>query len=905
MLKNYLPMYDKNKNINNYEEFNITIDKRENLHKIKTNVVVNDKLSPLKHQELISNMMRGVTPVDSLLVVHDLGTGKTCTSVNAIEKNFDDNMFGMKRAVILNRGKAVANNFINELVNKCTNKYRANNERAQKALWNKKYQFETFEIFAKKIKSMSDNAIINSYNNTFIVIDEVHNLLNEEALTYTEISRFLSLLPNKKVLLLSGTPVKDSPEDIVPILNLILAEKINQKTFKVEYYDSTGNLKPSFKNKILGKVSYLISPIPEIPIVNMGHHIFDLKKFKVVTHTMSKFQSDVYLKAFEYDKQSGGVYNNSRQSIRFVYPDGSFGAKGYSTWIVDKKYKFKHQMRTELTKYGNDRDSILKRIHELSAKYFYIINSVLEADERGEKTLIYDDLVKGSGLIVLFLLLDFIGFKKARLLTAETNTVTEISNIQKMFNEDTTGSKISVLLGSRVISEGFTFLDVLHEHIVPHWNNTETMQVLARGVRLGSHNKILNMRPDAKIKIYRYVTLPITDKTKSIDYIMTKASEEKDIEINKVLEALKEASLTCHQFITRNGGKCDSRIVPSYQKPDVSNVYYGYTKYSDDKINNTNKIINHFKDNKFEHINILSKILEIPLPLLLEHLTNLVYDKIPFVTNFGVKCYLNRSRNMIFRVDSITRECDPYSSNYTNYLKPFVNFGKQDMFNHAVEIFVDSLDSYQNIQRMVEIAISIEMTKMKVKNNDYKNSILAIYNDKYNIDYENMSAIVWVNYEKTKIYRCLKQPRTSEPWNEWVDCEDVDDTIPNLQSLKSQNLKEFEKTMSAKGFKHYGLWNPVLNEFCVKNIETESVGKIAESTNKQDKRKMVSGKRCVNWSKKELIEIAKVNSLPVDDWDTWSSNINRIEICEELYNWFSKNNALTENRSCGVQNKKK
>ncbi|QIH04909.1 DEAD-like helicase [Dasineura jujubifolia toursvirus 2a] len=912
MLKNYLPFYNY-ENIGNYEEFEISINKQELINNKKNTSSNNGQnsdtmtLKPLKHQELISNLMRGITPINSLLIVHDLGTGKTCTAVYSIEKNFQESLFGMDRAIILNRGKAVANNFINELVNRCTNKYRANNVRSQNALWSKKYTFDTFEIFSKKIKQMTDLQIKTQFNNSFIVIDEVHNLLNEEALTYTEISRFINLLPNKKVLLLSGTPVRDTPDDIVPILNLILPEKIDQKTFRDKYYDKSGNLTTEFKNKILlGRVSYLASPVPEIPIKEIGTKIFNLSKFNVVSHIMSKFQTTVYAKAFELDKTSGGVYNNSRQAIRMVYPDGSYGTKGYSTYIIDKKYTMKQQLKTDLVKYGSDTESILKRISELSIKYYYIIKNVLEADSRGEKTLIYDDLVKGSGLIILYNLLTFIGFKKARLLTAETNTVTEISNIQKMFNEDTNGSKISVLLGSRVIAEGFTFLDVIHEHIVPHWNNTETLQVLARGIRLGSHQKTLLLKPKASVNIYRHVVLPgkfKTDppilQTESIDYIMVKSSEDKDIEINKVISAIKEASITCNQFNIRNGGKC---IMPKTNINSLidDNVNYGYQIYSDDNTVNINRVLDYFKTRYYEHINILSNNLKIRIPLLLNCLENIISKKISFLNSVGVICYLNRNRNIYFCVTEISNEDDVNCGYYSTKLKPFSTISKQEIFNQSVDMFVEDPSNDRNIQRTIEILVSLELTGTEIKNNEYKDYILNTYRDNYFIDKINNSAMVWTSESfNTGIYRCLNQPKTNRPWEEWINCEDTDGKLLELENAKKGKVVNFEKQMIERGMASYGLFNPSNKEFCIKHIISSE-----EQKTLKDKRNIASGKRCVNWSKPQLVEIAKNNNFPVKNYDEWMSQKRQL-MCRDLYNWFEEFNMIIEDKSCGVQQKRK
>lgn len=879
MFKNYLPLYEKEK-LNSYKEFGIVLEERE-----KVPLVIGQ---PMRHQELIGNLMKGVVePVESILLVHDMGTGKSCTAIHSIEQNIRDNVYGMERAIILNRGKAIMNNFINELVFKCTEVYNSSTEKTQKGLWSKFYTFDTFELFVKKIKDLSKDEILKKYNNTFLVIDEVHNILNDESNVYVEISRFISSITNKKILLLTGTPVRDSPEDIVPILNLILPEKINPNNFKTEYYDSKGNLNEKFKRKIFNKVSYLKSSIPEITIKNVGTKIFGLKKFNVVAHRMSDFQSNIYQLAYKKDFVSGGVYTNSRQASRFVFPDGSYGSEGYDKYVNGKKKIFKTIMKVELKKYGVDRDSILKRINELSVKYAYIITKVLEADKGGEKSIVYDDLVKGSGLIVFSMLLDFIGFKKYKLITSETTTTSEISKIQKAFNSDVKGENISVILGSRVIAEGFTFLDVMHEHLVPHWNNTETLQVVARGIRMGSHERLLQLNPNAFVSVYRHVSISNDDPKTSIDYLMTKLSEEKDIEISKIMEAIKESSLTCNAFKRRNGGKC---LAPQLDPIDNSNII---SSGSLSKLTIEN-ITSYFKIHYREKLKTLVDKLGVEKEVLIKYLHYFINDKIRFYSDKGVECYLNNHRDYYFRTENIRQEDDIYMSIYTEDLKPYTNETPTEMYEKALS-FLEDKDSNANIQRLIELAVTIKMYNLK-SNRKVVDEILHEFSDFWKINNENKEAVVWYHsaHEKAIKPMCLINPYSDKPWLEWGKCSK--EIKKDLTNNRLAENKQFEDSLREKNINYYGLVNPETKEFCIKKIRADN--------NNKDKRKIASGKRCENWQKNELLQIAKTELGENQDWDTWYLK-NRKDMCENMKELFKYKQLLVENKSCGVQTKRK
>lgn len=870
MFKFYLPYYKKN-NYNDYEEFNINCYKSDKSPKTFGIAMC--------HQELISNFLKGSTPVEGLLLVHDMGTGKTCTAIQSIEKNIQDNIYGMKKAIILNRGKAIMNNFINELVNKCTTNYQKN-----KNLWSKFYSFDTFEIFSKKISKYSDEYITKNFNNTFLVIDEVHNILNEQSNVYYEIYRFIHLLKNKKILLLSGTPVKDVPENFIPIINLLLdsTQRINIKTFKTDYYDSNGNLTNEFKKLIKNKVSYLKASESEIPIKESGALILDLKHIKVVSHKMSEFQNKIYLKAFNLDDTGMGIYNNSRQASRFVFPDGSYGHKGFEKYVNLKRMTFNYEMKNFLHKDGTDLESVLKAIGTLSVLYEYKIRCILKADKNKEKTIIYDDLVKGSGIIVFALLLKFCNFTKFRLLTAETTTTNNIINAQKKFNEDILGEEISVILGSKVIAEGFTFKDVLHEHVVPHWNNTETSQVLARGIRMGSHENIQKLKPNAFVTTYRHVVFPIKYVNTSIDYIMTKTSENKELAINKILDAIKESSITCRQFSDRNG-----TLLPtsSNEKKNYDNVI------STGNINKNliNKINNFYLNTTSAPINFLIETFNTNKEELLKTFEFLISNKISFVNNKGIKCYYNNYYDIFFITESIRTEHDFLMSYYTKDLKPIIQH--DTLYSDAIEYVTTNSD--KKIQRLLELSLTVKMLNLPVKNIQIIDDLLEEFKNYWSLTKDE--AAVWYLYEVSEASinpMCLISPETESPWLEWKPCHK--NFKDELFTKKFKELHDFENDLKNKNINYYGTHNPELNEFCVKNIV---------DITKEDKRKISGGKRCLNWKKDQLFNIAK-NELKMNrNWKEWSE-LNRIEMCEDIKQHFEENNLLKENKYCGIQNKK-
>ncbi len=90
----------------------------------------------------------------------------------------------------------------------------------------------------------------------------------------------------------------------------------------------------------------------------------------------------------------------------------------------------------------------------------------------------------------------------------------------------------------------------------------------------------------------------------------------------------------------------------------------------------------------------------------------------------------------------------------------------------------------------------------------------------------------------------LKSGYTARPlWNEWKICGKKERV--RVEKERSLIKKQYETDLG-----YYGLWNPKNNEFCIRDIRNQ--------TGKKDKRSIHSGKRCINWTKPALTELAAI-----------------------------------------------
>lgn len=243
-IEDFLPKYPNiNKSphdvINTYDdEFNNTIFRKKEFYDERLDVIENipsEKGTLMKHQRIISRFLSSHTLYDQLLLIHEMGSGKTCSAIGAIEEIKRESNT-IKGAYIFAGGETLLNNFVKELRDKCTSgEYLPEGhvvdgdskltegelKQRSRKLFEKYYHIKfgdkkhtTFQLFAKHLSELTNNEIITKYSNNIIVIDEVHNLREYEyddseikIGVYNQFHRFLHLIENSKILLLSGTPM--------------------------------------------------------------------------------------------------------------------------------------------------------------------------------------------------------------------------------------------------------------------------------------------------------------------------------------------------------------------------------------------------------------------------------------------------------------------------------------------------------------------------------------------------------------------------------------------------------------------------------------------------------------------------------------------------------------------------
>lgn len=472
----------------------------------------------------------------------------TFSTIGTIENAFSMTN-NINKAVVLLKNNRLLKEFRHELVYKATNgKYLPEDYESLSPeslsiritrLISERYILNTFEMFAKNINRLSNNEIRNKFSNSYIIIDEVQNLQSKEEtmgkkseiinknFIYHTLHNFLHTVNNSKILLLSGTPVRDNPNEIRNIANLLLPR--NNQIEK-----GTELNKGVLENCLRGYVSYVRIPPSNIKreiIFSVDSKNVGLDKIPVYFDVMSEFQTNIYISTYMSKKynisnfsfndprlkvknlgsfdeilddvekyeddedeiitEQGNItisrgftlYKELSQAINFIFPNRKFGREGFETNIISSNKRISSTSSRTVYRFKPEiRSTIKENLATYSQKFKNIVDSVQEPNKC---CFIYIESVSGSGAILLGLILELFGFKmfdgssnlstkekRYSILTGTTSLASETSNVLRNFNssDNMYGEYLKVIIGSKVLSEGFSLYHVQKVHIVmPHW----------------------------------------------------------------------------------------------------------------------------------------------------------------------------------------------------------------------------------------------------------------------------------------------------------------------------------------------------------------------------------------------------------------------------------------------------
>ena len=507
----------------------------------------------------IDNTIRGI------LLFHQIGAGKTCTSITIAEK------FKKKKNIIVILPAALIGNYIAELKSGCTNEEYITNAELQQI---KKLSIN--DDLYKKIMKKSDDRIFKYYtiysyhkfidlikekkiknlNNSLLIIDEVQNMISLNGTFYKLLYDIINKSINLNIVLLSATPMFDKPIELALTLNLLKQNLFEINKFNQEYMETISSNKGMyyqiinqnlFKNKIYNLISYYRGAPPQayptkiFSIVKCKMHNFQYKSYLTSLSDENNFIRGSF-KSIDILNMPQNFFLGPRMISNISFPNKSVGELGFSSFRGD------YLKMSNIGKYSIKFLKILQKINKSEGPIF-----------------VYSNFKEYGGIKCFINFLEYhgwknyktfgIGIKTFSIWTGEESQLIK-EEIKQVFNNklNINGNNIKIMLGSPSIKEGISLLRVEQVHILePYWNMSRILQIMGRAIRFCSHKDV----PKNKRYVQVFLYLAIYPNEKTIDQYIWSLAKKKSKLIEGFELLLKESAIDCKLFYERNNYKSD------------------------------------------------------------------------------------------------------------------------------------------------------------------------------------------------------------------------------------------------------------------------------------------------------------------------------------------------------------
>lgn len=453
------------------------------------------KLQPA--QVFLKNFISEGTPYRGILIFHGTGSGKTCASI-VIAERFHNRVKETGKKILIIASPNIQNEFTKTIFNfekettkgssrrvvQCTGriykigsdvKYLSTKQQETRIskMINEIYELTGRDRLRNKLlretgwngneDSLNDNIrkkIKEIYSDRVIIIDEVHNragMSDKDDKFPTTLRAIIGSAENIRLILMSATPMVNTPDDIMFPLNLLRLNDRRPTIPQRKIFKSNGDLTQGgeklLKEISKGYISYvrggdpprfpykLIPPettIPNPKYLFNGEKIPDNKKIKhtmVIKCPMDKFQYNTYFKSLKNELKGkiGGLLPGTSQAGDIVFPSlsdkyGVFGsdAFGDSRSNDHPLLEIKDGRGNISYKYSSFSEGFLlrKNIKKYSSKFASILDNIIGSVGI---SFVYSRFVT-SGITPLALMLEANGFepaiitgKERRLLQSKTN----------------------------------------------------------------------------------------------------------------------------------------------------------------------------------------------------------------------------------------------------------------------------------------------------------------------------------------------------------------------------------------------------------------------------------------------------------------------------------------------------
>ncbi|AAL69820.1 SPV081 putative early transcription factor VETFS [Swinepox virus] len=349
----------------------------------------------------------------------------------------------------------------------------------------------------------NDNIInyngLSRYNNAIFIIDEAHNIFGNNT------GELMTVIKNKNkipFLLLSGSPITNTPITLSNIISLMSDEDINfsdiiiqgKKVFQILLNEHGVNV---LKNILRGRISYYKMPDSDLPTIKYhGRNFLDTQ---VVYCHMSKLQERDYINVRKLCNNEMFEKNMNNVSLAVL---------GQLNLINNLDILFQEQDKelypnlkiSNGVLYGDELINL-----NISSKFKYFISKVTNL--KGKQFIYFSNSTYG-GLVIKYIMLsngysEYNGSQgtNPKLINGKAKTFAIVTSKMKSSLEDLLavynsssnddGSQIMFLFSSNIMSESYTLKEVRHIWFMTIPDTfSQYNQILGRSIRKFSYNDI-------------------------------------------------------------------------------------------------------------------------------------------------------------------------------------------------------------------------------------------------------------------------------------------------------------------------------------------------------------------------------------------------------------------------------
>lgn len=543
LLQDFLPTYpsipiEKNTDINESinEQFKTELSKFGEFKPELMNLFNKHNSNTKKYrysQLFIQRFLSQYTNYDRLLLFHYMGTGKSCAAVSVIENLKHNSTYN--GCLYISPSRRLNLNFKNEILKNCPSSTYYKSDKELKDF----YTFSTYKTFKNTKKS---------YDKYIIVLDEIHsympsisqlNSTNENTEIFNNLKYLIDKCTNCKILLLTGTPMKNSITDLQVILNLMLKDDIYERIKK--YFDICKQYEK--KNGIITQyddgeeeeaAEEEKTPDAETPDAEKEKNEYEKAIDKI------SLLSTGYISYYDVSETLNvrpKYINNEKLATKIVYPQtgpsfyadvmtetqgatytklltpliGQDSKLTPNALLQSRKYAVfskpdtttEEYILTELDNNKSDPDKFISILEKYSIVFARSIELLQQASQNHKKIFIYNEWINDlCGINFFTKILDILEYTdlskypgskaqyKGYIRLTGDNDDSVLKYINGTFNSEANfdGKKCICIIGSDASGTGYSFKDIRTVDIQTPWFNfAKLSQIIGRAIRYKSH----------------------------------------------------------------------------------------------------------------------------------------------------------------------------------------------------------------------------------------------------------------------------------------------------------------------------------------------------------------------------------------------------------------------------------